>query len=101
VGEAAEGKVKATAAAGGRVKGVEINPRAMRMTPEELGGHLVTAVNAALKDLRSKTAEAAGDAVNATTLAKQAEEIQTEGLRQMAVFDQAITEALSKIRGGR
>lgn len=100
VGEAAEGRVKVTAASGGRLKDVEINPRAMRMSPEELGAHLVTAANAALHDLRGKAAEAAGDAVDIAALGKQVDEIQTEGLRQMAVFNQALNDALSKIKGG-
>ncbi|MGP4026100.1 YbaB/EbfC family nucleoid-associated protein [Actinomadura sp. 3N407] len=100
VGEAAEGRVRVTAASGGRLKDVEINPRAMRMSPEELGGHLVAAANAALNDLRGKAAEAAGDAVDTGALNKQVDEIQTEGMRQMAVFNQAFNDVLSKIKGG-
>ncbi|WP_246236536.1 YbaB/EbfC family nucleoid-associated protein [Actinomadura chibensis] len=100
VGEAAEGRVKVTAVSGGRLTNVEINPRAMRLSPEELGGHLTAAANAALKDLRGKLADAAGDTVDAGALARRVDEIQTEGLRQLNEFNTAINEVLGKIRGG-
>ncbi|MEV5828740.1 YbaB/EbfC family nucleoid-associated protein [Spirillospora sp. NPDC052242] len=100
VGEAGDGRVKVTAVSGGRLKKVEINPRAMRLSAEELGEHLVTAANAALDDLRSNAADAAGQAVDVDRLNKQVEEIQNESLRQMTMISQAFNDAISKVRGG-
>ncbi|GGU91682.1 hypothetical protein GCM10010182_03350 [Actinomadura cremea] len=97
VGEAGEGRVKVTAVSGGRLKKVEINPRAMRLSAEELGEHLVTAANAALDDLRTNAAEAAGQAVDTERLGKQVEEIQNESLRQMSMISQAFNDAISKV----
>lgn len=100
VGEAAEGRVKVTAVSGGRLTNVEINPRAMRLSSEELGGHLTAAANAALKDLRGKLADAAGDVVDPGALAERVDQIQAEGLRQLGEFNAAINEVLGKVRGG-
>ncbi|WP_026403502.1 YbaB/EbfC family nucleoid-associated protein [Actinomadura rifamycini] len=101
VGEADDGRVKVTAVSGGRLKKVEINPRAMRLPAEELGEHLVTAANAALDDLRSNAADAAGPAVDIDRLNQQVEEIQNESLRQMTMISQAFNDAISKAGGGR
>ncbi|WP_243718624.1 YbaB/EbfC family nucleoid-associated protein [Actinomadura sp. KC06] len=102
VGEAAEGRVTVTAASGGRLKNVEINPRALRLSAEELGEHLVTAANAALDDLRRKAGEAAaGQAVDTARLSEQIEGIQNESLRQMTMISQSFNDAIAKVRGGK
>ncbi|QFG27092.1 YbaB/EbfC family nucleoid-associated protein [Actinomadura sp. WMMB 499] len=100
VGEAGEGRVKVTAVSGGRLEKVEINPRAMRLSAEELGEHLVTAANAALDDLRQNAGDAGGPVVDTERLGKQVEEIQNESLRQMTMISQAFNDAISKVRGG-
>jgi DNA-binding protein YbaB len=97
-GESAEGKVKAAAQAGGRLKSVELDPRAMRLSSEELAEHIMTAVNAALDDLRSKApAAAASEAIDTAALGKQVEELQNQGLRQMELISQALNETIAKI----
>ncbi|WP_227023190.1 YbaB/EbfC family nucleoid-associated protein [Actinomadura rubrobrunea] len=103
VGEAADGRIKVTAVAGGRLKSVELNPRVMRMSSQELGERLVEAVNAALEDLRAKaaTAGAAEGAVDPAALGKQIEEIQNQSLRQMELITQALNDTLAKIGGSR
>lgn len=102
VGEAADGYVKVTAEPGGRLKAVQLNPRAMRMASEELGEHLVAAANAALADLRAKSADAgAAEAVDTAALSQQVEQVQNEGMRQMAAISQAVSDAISKIGGSR
>ncbi|MFD0852957.1 hypothetical protein ACFQ07_12030, partial [Actinomadura adrarensis] len=51
-GEAAEGRVRAVAVTGGRIASLELDPRVMRSSPEELGAQLAEALTAALDDLR-------------------------------------------------
>ncbi|WP_240489861.1 YbaB/EbfC family nucleoid-associated protein [Actinomadura atramentaria] len=96
-GEAADGRVKVTAVAGGRLKSVELDPRAMRMASQELGEALVTAANAALDDLRSRAAGAAADEiVDTAALGARVEEIQNESLRQMREITAALSDAVNK-----
>ncbi|TMR02452.1 YbaB/EbfC family DNA-binding protein [Actinomadura soli] len=102
VGEAAEGRVKVTAASGGRLTKVELNPRALRLSAEELGEHLVTAANAALDDLRRNAgAAAAGQAIDTARLSEQIEGLQNESLRQMTMISQSFNDAIAKVRGGK
>ncbi|GAA4099656.1 MULTISPECIES: YbaB/EbfC family nucleoid-associated protein [Actinomadura] len=100
VGEAADGRIKVTAEAGGRVKSVDLDQKAMRMSPQELGEQLVVAVNAALEDLRAKAATA-GAAQREADPGEQAEDIQNQSLRQMELITQAINDTLAKIGGNR
>ncbi|MEU5876590.1 YbaB/EbfC family nucleoid-associated protein [Spirillospora sp. NPDC047279] len=102
VGEAADGRVLATVEAGGRLKSVEMDPRAMRLASAELGEQIVVAVNAALDDLRAKAAAAAADqAVDTDTLGKQVEDIQNQSLRQMELITQALNDTITKISNRR
>lgn len=102
IGEAAGGRVAVTAVPGGRIDAVRLDPRVMRMASEELGEQLALAVNAALDDLRAKSAAAGTDqAVDTAALSRQVERLQNDGLRQMALIGQAITESLSRIGGAR
>ena len=102
VGESPDGRVKAIAVSGGRLKGIELNPRAMRLASEELAELITNAVNAALDDLRGKAADAGtAQAVDTTALAEQVEEVQNQGLRQMEVISQAIQETLGRIGTSR
>jgi DNA-binding protein YbaB len=50
-GQSADGMVSATVAAGGVLKRVAINPRAMRLSSEQLGESVVDAVTAANAEL--------------------------------------------------
>lgn len=102
IGEAADGRITVTAITGGRITGVHIDPRAMRMGSEALGEELAIAVNAALDDLRAKAAGAAADqVVDVTALSKQVEQLQNDSLRQMSLLSQAIAENLARINSGR
>jgi DNA-binding protein YbaB len=99
-GEAADGRVKAVAVTGGRLKSIELDPRMMRLASAELAEHIVTAVNAALADLRAKaTAEDA--AIDPEALARHVREVQDQSLRQMAMFTQTISETVARINQGR
>ncbi|TDD75658.1 YbaB/EbfC family DNA-binding protein [Actinomadura darangshiensis] len=100
-GTADEERVRATAA-GGRLTGLVLDPRAMRSAPEELGRHIAAAANAALDDMRALTQ--AGDAepvVDPAALVQSLREVQEQGLRQLAVINQSIGEALAKAHASK
>ncbi|GAA4130058.1 YbaB/EbfC family nucleoid-associated protein [Actinomadura keratinilytica] len=100
VGEAAGGAVRVVAEAAGRVKSVHLDEKAMRLSPRELGEQLVTAVNAALEDLRVKAATAAAARREAEP-GEQSADLQDQSLRQMELLTQAINDTLAKIGGNR
>ncbi|MFE0156446.1 YbaB/EbfC family nucleoid-associated protein [Nonomuraea sp. NPDC059007] len=52
-GAAADGQVRAVAGPDGRLHELRLNPRVMRMASEDLAREILTAVNAALDDLRA------------------------------------------------
>ena len=98
VGTADEERVKATAVKG-RLTGIEIDPRAMRSSPGELGAHIAAAANAALDDLRAQAESAdAGPVVDPAALVQSLREVQDQGMRQLALINQAVGEALATAR---
>ncbi|MEW2358901.1 hypothetical protein [Spirillospora sp. NPDC029432] len=128
VGTDAAGQITVTAERG-RLRSVVLEPGALELAPAELGERLVTAVNAALDDLRPKAGGAgtpkaakkkpAKKAAAKSTAAKSAQAKDTaakdtaakstaagpdsaeQGLQQMEQITQAINDALAKIGGGR
>jgi hypothetical protein len=52
-GQAADGQVSAVAGPDGRLRELNLNPRVMRMASKDLAQEILTAVNAALDDLRA------------------------------------------------
>ena len=63
-----------------------------------LGGSILSpAVNAAMDDLRSQTAQAAPAAMDPTALAGMLENLQAESVRQMSRFSDGIAETVAKI----
>src|SRR5262249_27566628 len=82
-GTAAEGRATARAAAGGRLEELTVDPRLMRGGSEELCAQIVVAVNAAMDDLRTQTAQAAPEVMDPAALAGVLEELQVESARQM------------------
>jgi DNA-binding protein YbaB len=98
-GEAAEGRVRAVAVTGGRIASLELDPRVMRSTPEELAGYLTEALNAALDALRAQASAEQGEAVpDPAVLLERLREVQNEGLRQLSVMSQGINDALASIQ---
>jgi DNA-binding protein YbaB len=95
-GEGADGLIRATAVAGGRLTDLHLDPRVLRMTTVSLSEGIVTAVNAAFEDLQNKIRESAvGPDLDA--LATQLKEVQEESTRQMGSFLQALTDAQERI----
>jgi DNA-binding protein YbaB len=100
-GEAADGRVRAVAVTGGRIDTVELDPRVLRLSPEELAGHIGTALNGALDSLRERaSARGAGqvDAPDPAALLERLGEVQNEGLRRLGVMTRGINEALAGIQ---
>ncbi|WP_245974297.1 YbaB/EbfC family nucleoid-associated protein [Thermomonospora umbrina] len=96
-GEAADGRIRVTAGQGGEIKGIELDPRVMRMASEELAEHLTVAVNAALTDLRSR-ATTSDTPIDPSVLADRLQEVQDQGLRQMGLFAQGLEDAMARFK---
>lgn len=99
-GEAAEGLIRATVAADGEIRSIDLAPRAMRMSSEEIGEHVATAVNAAFHDLRAGP-NALPDAAATERLTAQARELQDMSMRQMQQMAQSISDLMAQLHGGR
>jgi DNA-binding protein YbaB len=97
-GEAADGLIRAVAS-GGRIDRVELSPRVMRMDSQTLAEEITRAVNAALAELRTSTAQARG--VDLAALQQQLRQAQDEGVRRMALFTSAIQDAVARINRDR
>jgi len=76
-GEAAGGVVRATVGAGGNVRDLQLDPRAMRLPSQSLREALLEAIHLAEEDARQKTAEL-GEDLNRDT----AQFVDAAGLRQ-------------------
>jgi DNA-binding protein YbaB len=96
-GTAADGKVTAKVAAGGHLEELTVDPRLLRSGSEELCAQIKIAVNAAMDDLRARTALAGPATMDPAALAGILEELQTESVRQMSQFTQGVAETVAKI----
>lgn len=105
VGAAADGQVRATVLAGGRLESLQVNPRLLRNGIESVCEQIIVAVNAALDDLRDQAAAQgaaqvpAGGVVDPAALAGRLRELQDQSVRQMAVFSQAMNDVVAQLRG--
>jgi hypothetical protein len=95
-GEAAGGLIRVTAI-GGRLSGVELDPRAMRLPSQDLAREFEAAANAALADLASKYPSASLPDFDPERLDAQLAEAQQEGLLKMRRFTESVTDALRQI----
>jgi hypothetical protein len=98
VGSAADGKITAKVAAGGHLEELVADPRLLRSGAEELCAQIMVAVNAAVDDLRARTAQASPATMDPAELAGLIEDLQTESLRQMSQFSQGVAETVARIR---
>ncbi|WP_067793358.1 YbaB/EbfC family nucleoid-associated protein [Actinomadura formosensis] len=98
-GESGEGRVRAVAVTGGRIETLDIDPRVLRLEPEELAAHVGDALNFALDDVRARAGAEQADLVpDLAVLAGELQRVQNEGLRRLSVMTQGINEALAGIR---
>jgi hypothetical protein len=95
-GQASDDRVSVTVRSG-RLESITLEPRLLRLAPEELGELVRDAVNAALDDLRGKSSPAAA-VPDLAALAETLREVQNEGLRQMTVISEGIAGAMAQIR---
>jgi hypothetical protein len=95
-GEAMDGRVRAVVAQG-RLESVELDPRAKRLSSDELGEQIKTAVNAAFDDLMAKV-PAAGPLPDLALIAEQLSEVRTEIMQQINVITQDVVEAMDNLR---
>ncbi|GGK69591.1 hypothetical protein Ppa06_37190 [Planomonospora parontospora subsp. parontospora] len=93
-GVAAQGRVRATVAPGGRLSSLTVDPRLMRAGSEEMCAEIVKAVNAAVDDLRVKVTEQAGASPDVEELSSTLLTLQQESVRQMEQFTQAINDVV-------
>ncbi len=96
-GVAADGQVRATARASGRLASIALEPRALRLGTQALGEQILLAVNAALDDLQAQAAAQAGPAADPAALAERMQELQDQSVRQMQLFAQNIAGAVGRI----
>jgi hypothetical protein len=100
-GEAFDGRVRAVASRG-RLERLELDPRSMRLPPEELGRHIGAAVSAAFDSMRSQrvtTDEA--PVADPLELAENLREVQERGLREMRLISQSLSDAAARITSGQ
>jgi hypothetical protein len=96
-GTAADGKISVQVISGGHVEELTVDPRLMRLGSQELCAQIVVAVNAAMDDLRSQTAQAGPSVMDPAALAEALEGLQTESVRQMSRFTEGVAETVAKI----
>ncbi|MEU2616239.1 YbaB/EbfC family DNA-binding protein [Micromonospora sp. NPDC007271] len=98
-GSAADGCVRAVAVQGGRIESVVVAPELAEVGLEELCGHVVVAVNAALADLDAQVSASARADVDA--LAARLGGLQEQSMRQMELFSRAMEDVMARLnRGG-
>jgi len=98
-GEAADGQVTATVRSGGELTELTVSPRLLRDGLEAICEHIIAAVNEALADLRTNSADLQpAGAADPAALAGQLRELQDQSMRQMAAYGAALTDALAKVR---
>jgi DNA-binding protein YbaB len=100
-GLAAEGLVRASAAPGGRLESVTVDPRLLREGLEAICEHIVAAVNAAFDDLRAQASAAPDAGVDTAALSARLQDLQDSSVRQMAMFTQAMNDVVARLRETR
>ncbi|MFI5835451.1 YbaB/EbfC family nucleoid-associated protein [Micromonospora sp. NPDC051300] len=102
-GEAADGLIRVTAGPPGRVTGLTLDPRVMRMPSETLAEQIEAAVNAALADLQERATAAVPGEVDLGSLGEQLRRIQEDAGRQFTAFTDALVAAQDRLSqsGGR
>jgi len=101
-GSGADGLITVHTALPGRVTGIALDPRAMRLTSDRLADELTSAVNAALADLQAR-AGVPGGAADFGALGDRLREIQETTGRQLTAMTTSLVEAqemLARRAGG-
>ncbi len=96
-GEAADGQIQATATRG-RVESLELNPRLLRLSGEQLAEYVAAAIDAALDEARGQAPAADGPPVDPSVLAARLGEVHDQSLRTVQMITQALGEAVAGLR---
>lgn len=102
--EEADGRIKVVVSSG-RVVSMELDPRVRRMESDELAAAITSAINAAFDNLGGKAREAAAEdpasEVDTEALSEKLDRLQDASVRQMAMFEQAMSQVVARLMGGR
>lgn len=97
-GVAADGRVRAVAA-DGLIESVELDPRVLRLSTEELARHVLAALNAALDDLRVRALPGDGSTrIDPGMLAARLGEVQEQAMHQLYRLTSALQDVVGEIR---
>jgi DNA-binding protein YbaB len=94
-GEAAEGRIRARVAPGGRIDALEIDPPALRLPSADLAEQVKAAVNGALDDMRAKAQERAG-AVGPVD-PQRLQQLREDSVRQMTAYAGALRDLIASV----
>lgn len=95
-GEGADGLIQVRAVLPGRVEGLRLDPRVMRMNSEDLALEIEAAVNAAFAQLRERSVAEAG-VPDLGALNEQLKDLQAGAERQFSQFTASMTEAQAQL----
>ncbi|MFG1755273.1 YbaB/EbfC family nucleoid-associated protein [Streptosporangium sandarakinum] len=97
-GQAADGQVRVLVGPDGRLREVNLNPRVMRMASEDLAREILTAVNAAVDDLRTDVHGLDPATVPVpTALARSLEGVHDDVMRRMDEFAAGIESTVRRL----
>jgi hypothetical protein len=96
-GEAADGQIQATATRG-RLESLELNPRLMRLSGEQLAGYVAVAIDAALEEACGEAPAIDGPPVDPSALAARLSAAQDQSRRTVATLTQELGEAVALLR---
>lgn len=82
----------------GRATHVEIQPPARRLDPEDLGDHLVTAINAAIDANLAAMTTSTDTPTDFSALSEQLQAVQAESVRQLDKYTQGMHEMLRQAK---
>ena len=100
VGQAADGRIVASVGVGGRLESIDLDPRALREGPDQLGRHFTESINAALDDLRSKATQATGQdhLADPRVIAEDLDQTQTVLTEHVASLTERYDDAIVQLR---
>jgi DNA-binding protein YbaB len=96
IGEAADGMITVRTGPPGRVTGLTLNPRVLRLGTEALAEEITSAVNQALTDLQESAGTSAGP-VDLSALGEQLKRTQETAARQLTSFLNALAAAQDRL----
>jgi DNA-binding protein YbaB len=94
-GAAADGRVRARVTPSGRIEELEIDPPVLRAASAEVAGHVATALNGALDDMRANSRDRAGAVAGVDLERLQA--LREDSVRQMSAYAGALRDLIASV----